>query len=1542
MARKLNKNLVGIMIIASMVLIIVAGMFVISNLPGQDPAKYAADAEKFRTEGDFERATQSYVRAFAKSGNEETLYLVKAAECAMEDGNIGKAREYVNAARVKDATFGPAIDIALKIEVQIARLVDNANQWKRVLEVAEQLVAGDAGRESAFAHHALGQAYIKLRDEDSTFAATGEQALRRANEIDPADVDIVESLTRQIWQQAKAAELRSDDAKAQELRKSRDAIIAVALEKSADNADKSLQLRQLRAQYMIEDGRVNDGLAELEELASTSTSDTGPHRLLGEYYYGRPDLGIERDLDKAVRFLNKGLEVNPKAGMLYIALGSIYKLKRSLAEGDRAVADAALKAERDLYLSGLDTIARGENLLRDWRNNQARVLFIQELFMQDLSEARQQTDSQKRSAQLADSEKWIVQLKGERNEESPEVKFLQAHLLYARGDLVGATSEAETAMRLAGSRAGAPMQRLLTDLYIKQGQWGAAESTLKSLLASAPAEEPLYVAMGQVLLEQQKPNEALRYLRLSDDLSELRLIKPEVAAKMRDSLLNRNETAISLQIEAYRQNNQHDFINALVEKLNKGTPEDALRKANVLVWQEQFGEAEKMIRDVLASDPRSLPAIRSLIFCLQKADRVPEARQFVDGLLRDDPDNRLYKQFALMLLDEGDMQQRDERVLEFIKEEPDELTRYVSLAGYYDARGDLEKVREYLDMAERVSPDSDVVVENQLSLSLRLKDWQRAETYVLRHGELNIDGSRGKMAQGRLALVKAEHLRSENRDQEADDLVNQAIDVMKLGLEAYPNNSRGWTFLAQAYLTVKRMSDARETLRRALQIDPTNAHAHRAMAGLALESGEEDLAMTHLAAAEKDLPQDAWIKSQLQRMRERDDPAKGIESREKRRAEEPEDIENLVLLARLYADAKIKRYSDAESAYREALRLSGNELALAREFTQFLGSPEVNRAPEADRLLQDMLVAEDDLPKKALIAASLGQFYEQQNVLATADRHYAMAVSFDASKDILTLAAEFFTRTRRYEKAIDMFKRVEEIAASDNRTLQQARSRIIAVMLASGRLDEARGRLDQFLELYGDDPQGLIFEGAYHRIGGDIDKAEQAFNARLVKEPENAVALWQRGQVYMLRGRWLQAIEDLKKARNIMPDAFDYQHRIALADAMIEAGRHEDALSELRMILDERPEQHAVAEAMISACTRAARYGDAEALIYQYMRRNPRDYRWPMLLGNLGKLVNDSTKAITGYEQAAQLGQFQPSLLTELFLEYKKANLPQKIIQCASEQLSPAVLKRAPIALSSLAWAYHVGGDKDRAYGAFNAALQAAGENFTAYTRVIAEMVQTVGAQDALTYARAQSEADPENLDKMRALVHLLKMNDRTDESLATCDRMGSLATRDADIIFVNLARGMLLNSVGRYDEAREAYEKALKVDPNQPMVLNNLAYLLGEQLRRPAEAIPYSRQAVRLVSDNPDFLDTLGWLLYQNKQLGEARGMLLRALDHDRHNVAALYHLGIIYKESRNAEDARLRLEQAHERAIKTKDPNQLLPKIEQALKELNEAGGE
>lgn len=90
MAKKLNRNLVGILTLVGMVLLAVGGFALLASLPGQDPKVYEADAEKLRSEGKFEMAADTLIRAYQRDPSKNPEYLVKGAKCVLEEGKIGK------------------------------------------------------------------------------------------------------------------------------------------------------------------------------------------------------------------------------------------------------------------------------------------------------------------------------------------------------------------------------------------------------------------------------------------------------------------------------------------------------------------------------------------------------------------------------------------------------------------------------------------------------------------------------------------------------------------------------------------------------------------------------------------------------------------------------------------------------------------------------------------------------------------------------------------------------------------------------------------------------------------------------------------------------------------------------------------------------------------------------------------------------------------------------------------------------------------------------------------------------------------------------------------------------------------------------------------------------------------------------------------------------------------------------------------------------------------------------------------------------------
>ena len=94
---------------------------------------------------------------------------------------------------------------------------------------------------------------------------------------------------------------------------------------------------------------------------------------------------------------------------------------------------------------------------------------------------------------------------------------------------------------------------------------------------------------------------------------------------------------------------------------------------------------------------------------------------------------------------------------------------------------------------------------------------------------------------------------------------------------------------------------------------------------------------------------------------------------------------------------------------------------------------------------------------------------------------------------------------------------------------------------------------------------------------------------------------------------------------------------------------------------------------------------------------------------------------------------------------------------------------------------------------------------------------------------------------------------------------------------------GDLKYSQNAYHETAEAYERSLVLNPDNPQVLNNLAWLYAtsedESIRRPARALSLALQAERLES-SPHILDTLAECYFVNGDIAAAIHFEQRALD--------------------------------------------------------------
>lgn len=117
---------------------------------------------------------------------------------------------------------------------------------------------------------------------------------------------------------------------------------------------------------------------------------------------------------------------------------------------------------------------------------------------------------------------------------------------------------------------------------------------------------------------------------------------------------------------------------------------------------------------------------------------------------------------------------------------------------------------------------------------------------------------------------------------------------------------------------------------------------------------------------------------------------------------------------------------------------------------------------------------------------------------------------------------------------------------------------------------------------------------------------------------------------------------------------------------------------------------------------------------------------------------------------------------------------------------------------------------------------------------------------------------------------------------------------------------GTAYKRLAQLDKARQAFETAIKIAPNEPEAYSNLAQLYSDNYQQKhllAEALAYA--AVRLNPDVASYQDTLGWILSKSGRLNKATNALEQAIRLQSDYVPAIYHMAEVAQKFKHPEKA-------------------------------------
>jgi len=158
-------------------------------------------------------------------------------------------------------------------------------------------------------------------------------------------------------------------------------------------------------------------------------------------------------------------------------------------------------------------------------------------------------------------------------------------------------------------------------------------------------------------------------------------------------------------------------------------------------------------------------------------------------------------------------------------------------------------------------------------------------------------------------------------------------------------------------------------------------------------------------------------------------------------------------------------------------------------------------------------------------------------------------------------------------------------------------------------------------------------------------------------------------------------------------------------------------------------------------------------------------------------------------------------------------------------------------------------------------------------------------------------KSDSKRTEAAIALGDLLRREKRFPEAAdaysTAIDRIGMPRPNDWSVFYF---RGTAYERNNQWDKAEPDFEKALALSPDQPYVLNYLAYTWVEKREHLDQALKMLEKAVQQRPEEGFIVDSLGWAYYQLGKYDKAVGYLERAVELQPEDPVLNDHLGDAY----------------------------------------------
>lgn len=537
--------------------------------------------------------------------------------------------------------------------------------------------------------------------------------------------------------------------------------------------------------------------------------------------------------------------------------------------------------------------------------------------------------------------------------------------------------------------------------------------------------------------------------------------------------------------------------------------------------------------------------------------------------------------------------------------------------------------------------------------------------------------------------------------------------------------------------------------------------------------------------------------------------------------------------------------------------------------------------------------------------AEVKPFDTAQNLRAATDRIFADAVKENTLGNTKEAQALFMRFAEARPEVATTYYELARINARENN-----------VTLASQHIRKAI-KLDSTNKWYHE------FYGNLLASSNQFPEAADVFAALADRYKPNDDYLLKSSLLYQRAGNFDKAIGELKRLKDQRGP--DEELLLQMNQIYLKQNKIEDAAKNLRLLIEANPREGRYYALLAELYYNNLKVDKAKEILDEAEKKFPEDIAIQLGMASYYRKKNDTSRyfeyVTKTIENKTIDEQTQLTLLVSYLQDMGKDSASRGNALALTERLVQVKGNNAAL-LSIYGDLLAMNERQKEATEAYKRSIRIDSSNLSVWQQLLFSLTDRAAADSLIVYSEGALQLYPSSaiLYYLNGIGHVNKKEyTKGIQSISTAidfqpeDNKGLLAEMYGSL-------GDAYNSNKEYARADESFEAALRLAPDNATILNNYAYYLSVRKEKLDAAEKYSAKSLQIRPGEATFLDTYGWIFYQQGKYEKAKELILQAIEKNGSDADATLHehLGDVYFKLNNTDKA---LE--HWKIAKLKDPS-------------------